>query len=114
MTHRSLVGTWTLVSLEYRGADGEVLCPMGRDVSGYLIYTPDGFMSATVTRSDRARFASPDMRKGTALEKVTAYETYTSYCGTYEQRNGTVVHHVRASLFPNWIGGDQERIIEWV
>jgi hypothetical protein len=114
MMHRSLVGTWKLVSWEFRSADGEVSYPMGRSASGFLIYTPDGFMSATIMNPERPPFMSPDMRKATVQEKGAAFETYVSYCGTYEHRDGMVVHHVRASLFPNWIGGDQERVIEWV
>ena len=35
-----------------------------------------------------------------------------SYCGRYEFRGETVVHHVELSLFPNWVGGDQERLVE--
>lgn len=114
MMHRSLVGTWKLVSWEFRSAAGEVSYPMGRNACGLLIYTPDGFMSATVMNSDRPPFMSPDMQKATVQEKVAAFDAYVSYCGTYEHRDGTVVHHVRASLFPNWIGGDQERVIEWI
>ena len=114
MVHHSLVGTWKLVSWEFRSANGEVSYPMGRSALGFLMYTPDGFMSATIMSPERPPFVSPDMRKGTMPEKVAAFETYISYCGTYEHRDGAVVHHVRASLFPNWIGRDQERIIEWV
>jgi Lipocalin-like domain len=36
----------------------------------------------------------------------------TSYCGTYEFRGETVIHHVELSLFPNWVGVDQERLVE--
>lgn len=25
----------------------------------------------------------------------------------------TVIHHVKASLFPNWVGTDQERFVVW-
>jgi len=24
-----------------------------------------------------------------------------------------VIHHVKASLFPNWVGTDQERFVVW-
>jgi len=39
---------------------------------------------------------------------------YISYAGPYEDQGGKVVHHVKASLFPNWLGGDQERFYEVV
>ncbi len=114
VAERSLVGTWRLVSWEFRSADGDVSYPMGRDATGYLIYTPDGFMSATTVSPDRPRFASADMLKGAVQEKIAAFDTYVSYCGTYDHRGNTVVHHVKASLFPNWAGGDQVRTVEWV
>ena len=45
-------------------------------------------------------------------EKAQAAETYVSYCGRYEFRGDTVVHHVEHSLFPNWVGVEQERLID--
>jgi hypothetical protein len=41
-----------------------------------------------------------------------AEETYVSSCGQYDFLGDTVVHHVELSLFPNWIGGDQERLVD--
>jgi hypothetical protein len=35
-----------------------------------------------------------------------------SYCGRYEFRGDTVIHHVELSLFPNWVSVDQERLVE--
>ena len=35
-----------------------------------------------------------------------------SYCGRYEFRGDTVIHRVELSLFPNWIGGYQERLVD--
>jgi hypothetical protein len=100
--------------MEARDASGHVTYPMSPDAVGYLTYTPDGFMWATTVNPNRPQFASPDLLLGTSEEKVLAFDTYVSYCGTYEVRGDTVVHHVRASLFPNWVGGDQVRTIEWV
>ena len=106
MAQRSLVGTWALVSWEFRDADGNISYPFGKNASGYLTYTPDGYMSATIVSPNRVAFASQDVRKATLDEKATAFDTYISYCGTYEVRGDTVIHHVRASLIPNWVGGD--------
>jgi Lipocalin-like domain len=35
-----------------------------------------------------------------------------SYSGRYEFRGDSVIHHVELSLFPNWSGVDQERLVE--
>ncbi|MEJ7815293.1 MAG: lipocalin-like domain-containing protein, partial [Rubrobacter sp.] len=33
-------------------------------------------------------------------------------CGRYDFLGDTVVHHGEMSLFPNWIGADQERLVD--
>jgi hypothetical protein len=45
-------------------------------------------------------------------EKAGAAETFVSYCGRYEFHGETVLHRVELSLFPNWIGVVQERLVE--
>ncbi len=107
-----LLGTWRLVSCETRAQDGAVDHPLGRDAVGLLIYTDDGHMSVSIARAVRRPFADGDLLGGTGEEKAGAVETYISYCGRYERRAGSVVHHVEMSLFPNWTGRDQERRVE--
>ena len=108
-----LVGTWRLLSWENRGVgDGGVSHPLGRDAVGYIMYGRDGHMSVAISRPDRARFAAGDLLGGSAEERARAVETYVSYCGRYEFRGETVVHFVQLSLFPNWVGAEQERLVE--
>ena len=109
MTDSPLVGTWRLVELASRGEDGDADHPFGRDAVGYITYTSDGRMSVEIMRADRVPFASDDMTGGTAAEKASVADTYLSYCGTYEIRGDTVVHHVEICSHPNWIGADQVR-----
>jgi len=108
-----LVGTWRLLSCELRTADGRVSYPFGRDPVGYIMYSEDGYMSVAFMSANRPRFAVGDILGGTTEEKVTAAETYISYCGKYEIQGNKVIHHIEVSLFPNWIGVDQERIFEF-
>jgi Lipocalin-like domain len=108
-----LIGTWRLVSWENRSvADAGVSHPLGRDAVGYIMYGRDGYMSVVISRPDRARFAAEDLLGGGTGERARAAETYVSYCGTYEFRGETVVHFVELSLFPNWVGAEQERLVE--
>ncbi len=108
-----LVGTWRLVSWKNRGVgDGGVSHPLGEDAVGYIMYSPDGHMSVAISRPDRARFAAGDLLGGSAEERAQAAETYVSYCGRYEFRGETVVHFVELSLFPDWVGAEQERLVE--
>ena len=108
-----LVGTWRLLYWENRDVSGgEVIHPLGEDAVGYIMYGRDGYMSVAIARADRARFAAGDLLGGSAEERAHAAETYVSYCGRYEWRGQTVVHFVELSLFPNWVGAEQERLVE--
>jgi len=108
-----LAGTWRLLSWENRDvASGRVSYPLGRDALGYIMYGRDGYMSVAISRPDRARFAAGDLLGGGAEERAHAAETYVSYYGRYEFRGDTVVHFVELSLFPNWVGAEQERLVE--
>ncbi len=113
MTPNPLIGTWSLLSWENRIIDGQSISyPLGRDAVGYIMYNQDGYMAVAIARPGRAKFAAGDLLGGSAEEKAQAAETYVSYCGRYEFRGDTVVHHVEYSLFPNWVGVDQERLID--
>ena len=111
-TPNPLIGTWRLISWETRSIDGEISYPLGKDAVGYIMYNEDGYMFVAITRPNRAKFAAGDLLRGTTEEKVQAAGTYVSYCGQYEFRGDTVVHHVELSLFPNWVSSDQERLVE--
>jgi hypothetical protein len=108
----SVVGTWRLKRWETRTADGRVAYPLGRDAVGYLIYTRGGHMAVAMMRANRPAFAGDDLIGGTIEEKAMAATDYVTYCGRYEIRNGTVIHHVELSLFPNWVGATQVRFAE--
>jgi hypothetical protein len=111
MSSNPLVGTWRLISWENRTLDGEVSHPLGEDASGYIAYTEDGYVFVAIMRPARRPFAAGDLLSGSAAEKARAAETYVSYCGRYEFRGETVIHHVELSLFPNWVGVAQERLV---
>ena len=109
MVEHPLVGTWRLVSCEFRDEDGQVTYPIGQDALGYLIYTPDGYMSFSAMPANRPRFASMDTRLATLEEKAAAQDTYLTYCGRYTLQDGRVIHHLELSLLPNYTGVDWVR-----
>jgi hypothetical protein len=111
MNSTALVGTWTLASWEVVDADGGVDHPFGLTPVGYITYTPDGYMAVAFMPPERKPFGAADILGGTPEEKCAAVETYISYCGRYEVKGDRVYHHIEASLFPNWTGGTQERIV---
>ncbi len=110
-TAAALVGSWELVSLENHGADGSVHQPFGKAPVGRITYTADGRMMAQIMRDERIAFATSALYTGTEAEKAAAYDSYIAYYGTYavDAATMTVTHKVTASLFPNWVGGDQQR-----
>ena len=114
-TDRRFIGTWILVTSEFRTSAGKVTYPLGEKAVGILIYDTGGRMAAQLMRPDRPKFASGDMRGGTPEENKAAVEGYVAYFGRYEVNsiNGTIVLHVEASLFPNWLGQDQVRSFEF-
>ena len=108
----ALVGAWRLVSWENRAADGQVTYSMGSDALGYLLYTADGRFSVTISRRGRAGFAAGDLLSGSAEEQARAVQGFVAYAGRYSFHGDRVIHHVELSLFPNWVGTDQERWVE--
>jgi hypothetical protein len=106
-----LLGAWRLTSYLAESPSGEAIYPLGSDATGYIIYTQDGHMSATVMRATRPKFSSTDVMSGTIEEHATAAAGYLSYAGTYEidEANGIVIHHIKTALIPNWIGNDFKR-----
>jgi hypothetical protein len=61
---------------------------------------------------DRPRFTRGDLLGGTVPEKARAAEAFVAYAGRYTCRGDHVVHHVELSLFPNWVGTDQQRFAD--
>lgn len=104
---QGLSGAWRLSSVETRNEKDELVRRGKR--TGYLIYSPEGYMSVCFMKEGRPIFKSGDIRGGTAEEKIAAVNDYVSYAGRYTVQDDAVTHHIEVSLFPNWIGEDQER-----
>ena len=114
MVHKEaqgLQGAWRLVSVETRDENGELVRRGER--TGYLLYSPDGYMSVAFMKEGRPKFKSGDIRGGSAEEKIAAVNGYMSYAGRYTVQENTVVHHIEVSLFPNWVGVKQERMFSF-
>lgn len=111
------VGTWKLIAWENTDPDGTVTYPYGKHPVGYLFYTEDGYMAAEIMDPNRrphdARFPVEPAFAQTLPDddRLSAYNTYLSYCGTYSYSidEGMIIHHVKAGLIPSWPGNDQPR-----
>ena len=114
MTEKSIVGSYVLKSFHYVDDDGNTTYPMGRDAQGYIVYTPEGIISATLMENNRPHFALPHRTNGTPEEKSAAIDSFMAYAGKFHmQDENTVVHEIEKSIFPNWSGQAQIRNIEW-
>ncbi|MDR3441947.1 MAG: lipocalin-like domain-containing protein [Legionella sp.] len=110
-----LIGAWKLVSYEERPVDGSLpYYPLSENPMGIIMYTPDGFMSAQLSKPDRKPFTSGDWFKGTDDDYIQEASTYIAYTGPFhvDEENKTLSHSMFISLFPNWIGQTQLRIVK--
>ncbi len=105
------VGTWKLVSAEYRLSNGERLKLYD---AGILMYDGLGNMSVQLMKNDRPAFAQADRLGGTLEEIKTAFQGYQAYYGTFtiDEEKGAVTHHIQGCVLPNWVGVDQVRFYE--
>jgi hypothetical protein len=110
-----LVGAWKLESYVEKPIDGsEPFHPMGEKPEGIIMYTPDGYMSAQIMRPGRLQFASGDWFRGTDEEIKNEALGYIAYSGPYgvDEDKQTLTHSMYVSLFPNWLGQTQPRVVK--
>ncbi len=114
-----LVGTWELVDYEYR-IDGKKSTPLGLQPTGFLMYTPDGYVSAQMMKRGRPPYKSHDLHTGTEKEMAEAAHGYLAYAGAYkitsfdEATNTiTILHTMSVSMNPTWLGQVQKRFARY-
>ncbi len=109
-----LIGAWSLVSYEERPVDGSPsFFPLGEEPKGIILYTPDGFMSAQLARPRRKPFASGDWFEASDAEFREQATSYIAYTGPFhvDEETQQLTHSMFISLFPNWTGQTQPRIV---
>ena len=109
-------GTWKLVSWKIKWTNGDLTdSPLGPNAVGCIMYDPEGQVSVALMRPDRPNFASGDLTEATAQEIKSGFEGYIGYCGSYEinEEERFVIHRLRLSSFPNWVGTEQKRYFEF-
>jgi hypothetical protein len=120
MAKNALVGTWKLVSFELICAEiNQVRYPFGEDAIGYLIYTEDGYVFASLMAANRSelikhsKFSLGDIQIRNVEEVVAAFCTHFSCCGLYEIQEDKIVHYIKTSSFPDWVGLLEERFFKF-
>ena len=86
---------------------------MGERLEGFIIYSPDGYMSVQLMRPDRSKFSSGDWSVGTESEIREAAIGYFAYAGPFDidEEKKILTHAVVLSLDPNWLGHVQTRVV---
>lgn len=110
----TLVGTWRLVDYTLALPDGTLTYPLGKDATGFLMYTPDGYMSAQLMAQGRPLYKSGDPLNGSIDEMSKAANGYMAYSGKFEvnEEQSIVVHHMEVSMNPTWLGQAQKRFVK--
>lgn len=109
-----LIGTWKLVRYQDEDKDGNIFFPLGKDATGFIMYNPDGYMSAQLMQQGRQAYESGDLHTGTKDEMAEAAHGYVAYSGRFEldEENSTVYHTMEVSMNPTWLGDTQPRVFE--
>lgn len=98
-----LIGAWKLVSYQELPVDGsEPFEPLDHEPQGIIMYTPDGYMSAQLSKPNRPTFASGDWFDATTEDYVTEAKSYIAYSGPFyvDEDKQTLSHSMFVSLFP--------------
>lgn len=91
LSEKDLVGAWRLVAHFYLENDGST-CegPMGDQADGLLIYHEDGYMAASLMRTE-----PPASENGSPpATYLGSADDYLGYSGRWHLRDDTVVHEV--------------------
>ncbi|MBL8382982.1 MAG: lipocalin-like domain-containing protein [Burkholderiales bacterium] len=107
-----LIGAWHLVRWETTYGDGRPAhYALGKDATGLIAYTPDGWMNASMARAGRAPLSSESARTAPEKERLAAFDSFFSYGGRYRIEGDHVIHSVTIAHNPNMVGTEQRRLM---
>ncbi|KAF2718495.1 hypothetical protein K431DRAFT_287647 [Polychaeton citri CBS 116435] len=111
-----IVGAWKLESyIAYPTAESAIqrpTYPMTKNVSGFIMYTPDGYMSAQMLIPGQQSFKRGE---GEEAQWAEAGKRFFGYCGPYyisdegSGREEVLRHTFQVCNLPGWIGDVQIR-----
>jgi hypothetical protein len=103
------VGAWTLLRTEEVLKDGSsrAYTDIGPNGKGYLLYTEDGHMCATLVNPNRPKLDTP----ATIAQKIAAIDGLAAYCGRYEidEAQHIMWHYPEIAADPGYVGTKQPR-----
>jgi len=107
----SLVGTWTLVSVDGISADGNRAHVFGTRPAGIAMFDAAGRYSIQIVTTDRPKFASNDRWNGTPEENQAFVRGSNPHWGRYSvnDTDHTITFQIEHASYPNWEGTQQIR-----
>jgi len=115
MKKKQFVGSWELQEWTIESKEGKIEFPFGADAIGQINYEGNGNMSVQIMKNKRPQFLSEDPLQGQPNEVIVAFNGFIAYSGNYDVNLNSkqVVHKIKISSFPNWVGQDQIRKFEF-
>jgi Lipocalin-like domain len=106
LSEKDLIGVWRLVVHFYLNDDGSTdEGPLGNRADGLLIYHEDGYMAASMMRTEPVT-----TEDGSPLETyLGSSDEYLGYSGRWHLRDGVVVHEVVIASHPRVVNTEQLR-----
>ena len=99
-------GVWKLVSYEVEiQATSQKELPLGKNPTGYVIFTPEGRVFFILTGEGR-RAAKTDQERADLLSSLLAYT------GKYRLEGDTWITKVDVAWNPEWVGTEQKRFFK--
>jgi hypothetical protein len=105
-----LIGSWRLFDWRIDYGDGRAATyPFGRDVTGLLVYAPDGYMHGCIAHAVRPTLDAASAKHAPAAERLAAFDSFFSYGGSWSVEGDVVTHVVTIALNQNLVGTRQPR-----
>jgi hypothetical protein len=112
---KQFIGTWTLTKCIAIQQDGKITFPYGEKPIGQILYDLEGNMMVEIMNQGIKKFNNENPLLGTPEEIIPAYNGFLAYYGTYKilADSNLIIHNIKASSFPNWVGQNQKRRFEF-
>jgi YD repeat-containing protein len=110
------VGSWKLLSCELKAVDGKISYPYGEQPVGRLSYDKAGRIQALLMRPGRpATYNRDSLGQLSPQDMREVLRGFAAYYGTFDvdESTKTVIHHVKASIYPSNVGTDLKRTFEF-
>ena len=105
--HAKIIGIWKIVSYEWENQATSIRQPMmGKNPTGYIIFTPEGRMMVIITGEGRKTPV-------TDQDRVGLFNSMSAYTGIYRVEGDKWITKVDVAWFPGRVGTEQVRFFRF-